>query len=253
MGRLNGKVAMITGAAGGIGRAAARLFAAEGAQLLLIDLDGATLADLADELGHERVEAVTANVTDAEAIEAAVALALDRFGHLDIGLLNAGIEGKPGKITEMQDEEFDRVMAVNVRSVWLGLKYLMAAMEKSGGSIVITSSTSGLRAVRGMAPYTCSKHAVIGLMKAAAMEGAANKIRVNTVNPAPIDTAMITRLEEALYPDGNGRQMAAGVPLARYGEPEEVARMMLFLASDESSYCTGSVYMVDGGVTAGRA
>jgi NAD(P)-dependent dehydrogenase (short-subunit alcohol dehydrogenase family) len=148
---------------------------------------------------------------------------------------------------------FDKVMAVNVRGVWLGLKYVMKAMGAAGGSIVITSSTSGIRATPHMSAYTASKHAVIGLMRSAAIEGADRKIRVNTVNPSPIDTPMIASLETMRGLAGrNDQPMAAGTPLGRYGTPEEVAKLMLFLASDESSFCTGGVYMVDGGVSAGR-
>ncbi len=253
MGRLDGKVAMITGAAGGIGRAAARLFAAEGARLTLADLDRSGLEALADELGHERVEVAVADMAEGAAVKDCVARSLERFGGLEAALLNAGIEGRVAPLVEQSDEDFERVMAVNVRGVWLGLKHIMPAMEAKGGSIVVTSSTAGIRALAGLGPYTCSKHAVIGLMRTAAVEGAARGIRVNAVNPAPTETAMIARLEQG-YGAGEAevQPLAAAIPLGRYGRPEEVARVMLFLASAESSYCTGGVYMVDGGVSAGR-
>jgi NAD(P)-dependent dehydrogenase (short-subunit alcohol dehydrogenase family) len=145
---------------------------------------------------------------------------------------------------------------VNVRGVFLGLKYVMPAMStRGGGSIVITSSTAGIRAVGGMSAYVTSKHAVIGLMRTAAMEGAESDIRVNTVNPSPIDTRMMASIEkQAGLPigDRSNRPMARHTPLQRYGEPEEVARLMLFLSCADSSFCTGGVYMVDGGVSAGR-
>jgi NAD(P)-dependent dehydrogenase (short-subunit alcohol dehydrogenase family) len=132
----------------------------------------------------------------------------------------------------------------------------MPVMKSRGkGSIVITSSTAGIRAVAGMSAYATSKHAVIGLMRAAALEGAADDIRVNTVNPSPIDTRMMTSIEEQSglpAGDRSNRPMARHTPLQRYGDPEEVARLMLFLCSDDSSFCTGGVYMVDGGVSAGR-
>jgi NAD(P)-dependent dehydrogenase (short-subunit alcohol dehydrogenase family) len=130
-----------------------------------------------------------------------------------------------------------------------------AISARGGGSIVITSSTAGIRATGGMSAYVASKHAVIGLMRTAALEGAEANIRVNTVNPAPIDTRMMASIEEQRgLPSGDrsNRPMARRLPLQRYGEPEEVARLMLFLASDDSSYCTGGVYMVDGGVSAGQ-
>ncbi len=252
MGRLDGKVALITGASGGIGAAAARLFAAEGAKLMLVDLEEAPLAALAEETG-----AVwrTADVTEPEANEAMAAAAAERFGGVDIGLLNAGIEGAWQPIGDYPVETFDRVMAVNTRAVWLGLKALMPHLERrGGGSLVLTSSTAGIRAVPNMSAYTASKHAVIGLMRSAAIEGAASNIRVNTVNPSPIDTRMLRALEVMHGLDGSGsnQPLAGATPLRRYGEPEEVARLMLFLASDEASFCTGGVYMVDGGVSAGR-
>ena len=165
-------------------------------------------------------------------------------------------------IVDTPVEMFDKVMSVNVRGVWLGLKYIMPEMNKrGGGSIVITSSTAGVRGSPRMSPYSTSKHAVIGLMRSAAMEGSSMGIRVNTVNPAPIQTRMMRSIEsQRLDVGGLGfssveeiqETTAESSPLKRYGEPEEVANLMMFLASDESSYCNGGVYMVDGGVTAGR-
>jgi NAD(P)-dependent dehydrogenase (short-subunit alcohol dehydrogenase family) len=252
MGRLDCKVAIITGAARGIGAAAARLFAAEGAHLVLADVLTEPLERVAAEIGS-RAAACPTDVTDEAAVKKLVDAAVARHGKLDIALLNAGIEGKVSPIEDYPAEMFDKVMAINVRGVWLGLKYAMKAMEAAGGSIVITSSTSGIRATPHMSAYTASKHAVIGLMRSAAIEGSARKIRVNTVNPSPIDTPMISSLEAMRGVAGrNDQPMAQGTPLGRYGKPEEVANLMLFLASDESSFCTGGVYMVDGGVSAGR-
>ena len=252
MARLAGKVAVITGATGGIGAAASRLFAAEGAQLMLVDMDAGRLEALAGETGAAWH---AGDVSDPEVNEAIAAATAERFGGIDIGLLNAGIEGALAPIGDYTVEMFDRVMAVNARGVWLGLKALMPHLERrGGGSLVLTSSTAGIRAVPDMSAYTASKHAVIGLMRSAAIEGSASNIRVNTVNPSPIDTRMIQSLEAMHGVDGSGanQPLAGTTPLRRYGEPEEVARLMLFLASDESSFCTGGVYMVDGGVSAGR-
>jgi NAD(P)-dependent dehydrogenase (short-subunit alcohol dehydrogenase family) len=251
MNRLDGKVAIITGAARGIGAAAARIFAAEGAKVMLADVLAEPLAGLARELGDRASSRVT-DVTDEADMKALVAATVERFGRLDVAVLNAGIEGKVSALVDYPADMFDKVMAVNVRGVWLGLKYAMPAMP-SGGSIVITSSTSGIRATPNLSAYTASKHAVIGLMRSAALEGAAKNVRVNTVNPSPIDTPMIASLEVQRGMSGrNDQPMARGTPLGRYGKPEEVAKLMLFLASDESSFCTGGVYMVDGGVSAGR-
>ena len=252
MGRMDGKVVIITGAARGSGAAAARVMAAEGAELMLADVLTDPLADLARDIGASAAVCPT-DVTDEAAMKHLVDETVARWGKVDAALLNAGIEGKVGAIEDYAAEMFDKVMAVNVRGVWLGLKYVMTAMADRGGSIVITSSTSGIRATPHMSAYTASKHAVIGLMRSAAIEGADRKIRVNTVNPSPIDTPMIASLEKMRGLAGrNDQPMATGTPLGRYGTPEEVAKLMLFLASDESSFCTGGVYMVDGGVSAGR-
>ncbi len=257
MGKLDGKVAIITGAAGGIGSAAARLFAAEGAKLMLVDLDEAALRAVTSEIGEDQAAYCLADVSAAEATQGYVAQTVARFGGVDIALLNAGIEGDVAPIAEQSNEMFDKVIAVNLRGVWLGLKAVMGEIEKrGGGAIVITSSTAGIRAIRNLAPYIASKHAVIGLMRAAAMEGASSNIRVNTVNPSPIDTAMMAAIEDKMgVPDAEraNRPLAMATPLRRYGEPAEVARLMLFLASADGSFCTGGVYMVDGGVSAGRA
>ncbi len=252
MGKLDGKVAIITGAARGIGAAAARLFAAEGANLMLADLLAEPLKALAADIGPSAVACPT-DIADATQVENLVAETVSRFGRLDVALLNAGIEGDLAPIVDYDSMTFDRVIDVNVRGVWLGLKYAMRAMQANGGSIVVTASTAGIRAVPNMSAYIASKHAAVGLMRSAAIEGAEHNIRVNSVNPSPIDTPMMQSLENMHgVAERNDRPLAGGTPLRRYGKPEEVARMMLFLASDDSSFCTGGVYMVDGGVSAGR-
>ena len=255
MGKLDGKVAIITGGSGGIGCAAAKLFATEGGRILLVDLDEDALQRTVAEIGIDQATYVVANVTDATETQGYVAAAVKKFGGVDIALLNAGIEGMIEPITDYPLEMFDKVIAVNVRGVFLGLKYVMPVISgRGGGSIIITSSTAGIRGTNGMSAYTTSKHAVIGLMRTAALEGAEFNIRINTVNPAPIDTRMMTSIEEQRgLPTGDrsNRPMAKRLPLQRYGEPEEVARLMLFLGSEDGSFCTGGVYMVDGGVSAG--
>ena len=261
MARLEGKVAVITGATGGIGSAAARLFADEGARVALVDLDEAALRETVRSIGEDKASYTVADVTQPEQTQAYIDAAVDRWGGIDVLLANAGIEGVLSLITDYPIDIFDRVMAVNVRGVWLGIKYAVPAMrERGGGSIVITSSTAGIGGTPEMSPYGASKHAVIGLMRTAALEYAADGIRVNTVNPAPIETRMMRSIEEmrvAAMDDSKVttdviKQAAADrLPLQRYGEPEEVARLMLFLSSDDSSFCTGGVYMVDGGRSAG--
>jgi NAD(P)-dependent dehydrogenase (short-subunit alcohol dehydrogenase family) len=254
MGRLDGKVAVITGGSGGIGAEAGRIFAREGARILLVDLQEVPLQQAVKKIGSEAVSYAVADVTQPEQVQHYVRTAVERYGGIDISLQNAGIEGVVQPITDYPLDIFDRVMAVNVRGVWLGLKYTMPEMQKrGGGSIIITSSVAGIHGTAGVSAYITSKHAVIGLMRTAALEGAPHNIRVNTVNPSPIETRMMRSLEEGFAPgaaEQAKQRIAATVPLQRYGSAEEVANLMLFLASEESRYCTGGVYMVDGGISA---
>ncbi len=261
MPRLEDKTAIITGAAGGIGQAAARLFAREGSRVVLIDLDEAALQDIVRSIGEDRASYAVADVTQPEQVQSYVRAAVERWGGIDVYLANAGIEGSVSPIPDYPIEVFDRVMAVNVRGVWLGIKYVAPVMQARGkGSIVITSSTAGIGGSADMSAYVTSKHAVIGLMRTAALECAPLGIRVNSVNPAPIETRMMRSIEEmrvaglddpAVTVEQAKQAFAARIPLQRYGNPEEVAQLMLFLASDESSFCTGGVYMADGGRSAG--
>ena len=254
MKRLEGKVAVITGGAGGIGAATGRLFAEEGASVLLVDSAEEALRRAVQAIGGERVSAAVADVTQAEQVQRYVQTAIERYGGIDVFFANAGVEGVVAPIPDYPDDVFDRVMAVNVRGVWLGLKHVMAHMQqRGGGSIIITSSIAGVRGSPLMAPYSTSKHAVVGLMRSAALAGATHGIRVNTVNPAQVETRMMRSLEAAFDPAAPERAKAereARIPMKRYGLPEEIARLALFLASDEGGYCTGGVYMIDGGFTA---
>lgn len=254
MGRLENKVAIITGGAGGIGIAAAKRFVAEGAQVLLVDLEQKALDAAVADIGSDHVSGFAADVTSAADSEAFVAAAVERFGGLDILLANAGIEGDVSPMMNYDEETFDQVMAVNVKGPWLSMKYAFAALQKrGGGSIVVTSSTTGVKGTPGICAYTTSKHAVIGLMRNAALEGAVDNIRVNCVNPSPTETQMMRRLEEGFDPGSQvvaHDRISSSIPLARYGQPEDIANIMLFLASDESQYCTGGIFMADGGVSA---
>jgi len=261
MARLSGKVAVITGGAGGIGQAAARQFTSEGARVVLVDRDEAALQSIVSSISEDMASYVVADVTQPEQAQSYVSAAIERWGGIDILLANAGIEGAVSSIPDYSIDTFDQVMAVNVRGVWLGLKYIIPVMRDRGrGSIVITSSTAGIGGTAGMSAYVTSKHAVIGMMRTAALECAPLGIRVNTVNPAPIETRMMRSLEEMRVAAEDSSEATveltkqafeARIPLQRYGNPEEVAKLMLFLASDESSFCTGGVYMVDGGRSAG--
>lgn len=250
--RLKSKVAVITGGAGEIGQAAARRFLDEGATVLLADLNEEALAVAARSLGSNAVSYCVCDVTRSADNAALFETAEARYGGVDIFLANAGIEGDVSPITEYDEDRFDQVMAVNVKGVFLGLKHAIPTLtRRGGGSIVITSSVAGLQGSAGVAPYVTSKHAVIGMMRSAAKEGAAQKIRVNTVNPAPVYGRMMSSLESGLSPDDPAlarSALEADIPLGRYGRPEDIANIMLFLASDDAEFVTGSVYVSDGGL-----
>ena len=259
MGRIEGKVTVITGGAGEIGAVAAKLFADEGSKVLLVDIDKKALEEAVLKIGRDSVSYVVADVSSPDQVQAYVNSAVERYGGIDIFLNNAGIEGLVCPITKYPVDIFDKVYQVNIRGVWLGLKYVIPVMAKrGGGSIVISSSFAGVSGTYGVSAYCCSKHAVIGIMKTAAQECASLNIRVNTINPSPVEGRMIQSLEDsydAMLGAGDptaGRLslkeiLTKSIPMGRYVTSDEVAKMMLFLASDESRYCTGSVYMIDGG------
>jgi len=253
MGRLDGKTAIISGAAGGICAAAARRFAAEGARVVLVDRDADRLARQAAAIGYPMMLLV-ADVSTEEGTRRYIDDTAARLGGFDILLANAGILGLVKPIADYPVDVFDAVIAVNVRGVWLALKHAMPHLEKrGGGSIVVTASTAGVRGSAGLSAYVASKHAVVGMMRTAALEGAARNIRVNSVNPSPVETAMIRELESGIDPASREearRYLESRSPLRRYAEAEEVASLMLFLASDESRFVTGGVHMIDGGRTA---
>jgi NAD(P)-dependent dehydrogenase (short-subunit alcohol dehydrogenase family) len=255
MGRMSGKVALVTGAAGGIGRATARRFVEEGATVWLTDLDGGVLSDVAASLGAAVCGWSAGDVSDERTALAAVDGCVARFGGVDVLFANAGTEGRVGPLTSLAVEDFTKVLAINVIGPWLFIKHAAPEIaRRGGGSIVCTSSIAGLIGSAGMAPYIASKHAVIGLVKTAALELAPMGIRVNAINPGPIDNRMMRSIEGQAAP-GAAEQVKAGftamVPLRRYGTNEEIANLALFLASDESSYSTGACFLADGGFVVG--
>lgn len=253
-GRIEGKVVVITGGAGGIGRAAALKFVEEGAAVLLVDLEERLLKQACDEIPSNRLSYFVGDVTRWIDNKAMVSVAEERYGGVDVFLANAGVEGDVSSILDYDEEVFDRLMEVNVKGPFLGLKAAVPAMiKRGGGSVVITSSVAGVRGSAKLAPYVTSKHAVVGLMKSAAKEFSVSNVRVNTVNPSAVDTRMIHRIEEGLRsgdPLAVRDKMESAIPLGRYAEPMDIANLMLFLASDESKFITGSVHMADGGSTA---
>ena len=255
MGRLDGKVVLITGAGSGIGRAAATRFVKEGAKVMLAGRRRALLSELVEELGATNAAYATADVSQEEDNQTIVRLCVEKFGALDVFLVNAGYEGAAAPIPDYPMDAFDEVMAVNVRGVFLGLKYAIPAMRGKGGSIVITSSIAGIKG-RGIhnSAYVASKHAEVGMMRTAALENASDGIRVNCVLPGPTETQMMRSIEtnrSAGCPGNHQGHDTSGIPLGRYSTPEEIANLILFLASDESANCTGAVYAADGGLSAG--
>jgi NAD(P)-dependent dehydrogenase (short-subunit alcohol dehydrogenase family) len=253
MGKLDGKVAIITGAAGGIGKATAELFVKEGARVFLVDRDEGKLAALKQALGSGAAFAC-ADVSREEDAVRYVRGCVSAFGGVDVLFANAGIEGSVCPVTSLATEVFDNVLAVNVRGVFLGIKYAAPEIEKrGGGSIVITASVAALRGSAGLSAYVTSKHALTGLARTAALELASAKIRVNTVNPGPVDNRMMRSIEEQASP-GHAAEVKRGfesqVALGRYATNEDVGGMVLFLASSDASYCTGASFVVDGGFTA---
>lgn len=254
--RLDGKTAVITGGAGGIGGATARLFVDLGARVMLVDRNGAGLEEVCARLGGgENCATAVAEADDETATAAAIAATVDRFGSLDILVANAGTEGTLRPVELLEADDFKRVLQVNVIGVWLAMKHAAPVMRAGGGgAIVATSSVAGVIGFPGMAAYVASKHAVCGLVKVAAQEFGPANIRVNAVGPGPIDNRMMTSLGDQLG-SGDPHAFRTGienmVPMARYGTNEEIANLIAFLSSDAASYCTGGLYLADGGYVAG--
>jgi NAD(P)-dependent dehydrogenase (short-subunit alcohol dehydrogenase family) len=254
MGKLENKVAIITGGGSGIGAATAKLFLQEGAQVVIVGRTEEKLRKMVQGLNPENISYVVGDVAKQEDTQRYVQHAVERYGGIDVLVSNAAIEGSFKHILEHTLEEFDQVMSINTRGVWLSIKHAFPEMKKrGGGSIVVTSSLVGVSGFPAASAYTASKHAVVGLGRALALDGAPFNIRVNTVVPGLIDNDMLASLQRHLAPGAEEQlkgMLTARVPLKRFGTSEEVARLNLFLASADSSYITGGVYSTDGGVLA---
>src|SRR5262245_38341471 len=248
--RLAGKVALITGAAQGQGEAEARRFVAEGAKVVVSDVQYDKARVLVGELGVSSAMVAPLDVTDPEQWDRAVRAALGAFGRLDVLVNNAGIAVPPTLLGDVSLDDHRRILAVNLDGVMLGMRAVVAAMrDAGGGSIVNIASIDGLVGVAGMASYAASKFGVTGLTRTAALELGRFGIRVNSIHPGVIASPMVDKAP----PEVRERldRLMAQQPIPRMGTPEEVAHLALFLASDESSYCTGAQFVIDGGHLAG--
>jgi NAD(P)-dependent dehydrogenase (short-subunit alcohol dehydrogenase family) len=247
---LAGKVAIVTGGAGGIGLACVRSFLDHGASVVIADRDEAAgKVAVANLRAGARAVFVPTDVTEASSANAMVAAALDNFGHLDIAHNNAGVEAAGSQVAEMSDDDWHRVIAVNLTGMWHCMRAeIPAILASGGGSIINTASALGLVALPGQASYVASKHGVIGLTKAAALEYASRGIRINAVCPGVVRTAMIDEVaaSDPTFMDA----MLAAHPLGRIAQPAEIAQTVLWLASSASSFVTGSALAVDGGYSA---
>lgn len=253
--KLLGKVAVITGAAGDLGKAVAEAFLREGAKVALVDRDQRALLKCEEALAHiGEVFGIVADVTSELEVSSYVDQVIKKWGKIDVFVNNAGILGKVAPLVEQTVEDFDAILNVNVKGVFLGLKKVMPVMiQQKSGSIINTSSVSGLMGSSGNSLYAATKHAVVGLTKTAALEAGYHSVRVNSIHPAPLDSTMMRKNEESINSDNPSevrKVISSRIPLGRYGAMSEVAKLILFLASDDSLFITGSQYRIDGGMGA---
>lgn len=250
------KVVLITGGAGGIGQATAKLFLDQGAKVVLVDINESSLEKAMQSLtsSQENIAIIQADVTNEADVKNYVQETVSHFGRIDVFFNNAGINGPVAEITDLEKDAFEQIMSINVTGVFLGLKHVLAQMKEQGhGRIINTASNAAYIGSAGMVGYIASKHAVAGITKTAALEAAPAGIRVNAVAPAAIDTQMLADIQNNLTPgepEKSGEAIKQGIPVGRFGTPEEVAQIVRFLASDEASFVHGALYNVDGGMQA---
>jgi NAD(P)-dependent dehydrogenase (short-subunit alcohol dehydrogenase family) len=249
-GNLGGKVAFVTGAASGIGRATALAFAREGANVVVADIDqrgNQDTAGMIEDLGGLAL-AVVCDVTRSEDVQTSLNATVERFGRLDYAFNNAGAEQRPKLTVDITEEEWDRIITINLRSVFLCLKYEIPLMlQHGGGAIVNTSSGAGIKVFGRGAAYAAAKHGVVGLTKDAALDYASSNIRINAICPGIIDTEMMDRFTGGTPEDRD--RVIAQEPIGRMGRPDEIAATVVWLCSDAASFVTGHAMVVDGGQT----
>jgi NAD(P)-dependent dehydrogenase (short-subunit alcohol dehydrogenase family) len=249
---LSGRTALVIGGTTGIGRAAALRFAAAGANVFIAGLgkdDGKSAESEIRKRYQVDAEFLEADVRREADIQAVMAKAIGRFGRIHAAVNNAGTEGRFGPVQEATIEDFDRTIGINLRGVWLGMKYQVTHMlANGGGAIVNTSSMAGVEGLANVAIYAASKHGVIGLTKCAALELARSNIRVNAIAPGAVDTGLLARMIAGKI---DVSVIAEGVPMGRIAQPEEIAQGIVWLCSDAASYVTGHTLVIDGGSTIG--